>query len=355
MATASVEQVAIDKDRLASADPSSAAPPLGPYFLFSVLLHALILVGLLYYLANLPTIGLPNPERTMEVSIVEHSDDPVTPVFETSDLPQEQAPEFSAAEADPVPPVVPTLAAQAAPLPPSDLPPLPEMAPAPEAALPELPLDPTILGLAAAASPDAAPAAGGAALPLPRPAGATSARARFFDADAIGDSFVFVIDRSASMAHLNALEMAKGELLRSLAGLSTEQRFQVIFYNEGVDRLAVGGGQLTPATDGNIRNAARLLREIKPDGGTNHNVALQAALALEPQVIYFLTDADNMQSDDVAKLTQANRRLSRLVSIHTIQFANGPPDAAAETFRTLALHNNGTHTHVNVQTRAAGR
>ena len=50
-----------------------------------------------------------------------------------------------------------------------------------------------------------------------------------------GNSFVFCIDRSASMSQSGRLAAAKSELLNALKNLDKTNQFQIIFYNDKMD------------------------------------------------------------------------------------------------------------------------
>ena len=63
------------------------------------------------------------------------------------------------------------------------------------------------------------------------------------------------------------------------------------------------------------------LASIVPDGGTDHMLALRAALKIQPEVIFFLTDADLMTNGDVTELL-AEARSTR---IQAIEFGRGIP------------------------------
>ena len=90
------------------------------------------------------------------------------------------------------------------------------------------------------------------------------------------------------------LASAKSELLASLAELGDTQQFQIIFYNEKPTRMNLGRsfGGLVLADEQAKRLAERFVKGIVADGGTQHEAALEMALKLAPDVIFFLTDAD---------------------------------------------------------------
>lgn len=169
---------------------------------------------------------------------------------------------------------------------------------------------------------------------------------RFFDAPATGRSFVFVIDRSGSMAENHALKLARREAATSLRRLAPESLFQVVFYNNRAETSRLDNGRLVRASRPNLLLAERWMESMEPDGGTAHATALQAAFALQPEVIYFLTDAEDMSDEDVNNLTRLNRASRPSATICTIQFGGGPEPEGFHQLRRLAEENDGNYTYV---------
>lgn len=180
------------------------------------------------------------------------------------------------------------------------------------------------------------------------PLGGGRSRTRFFAAEDVGKSFVWVIDRSASMSHRNAIGLAINEIINNLGNLDDDTKFQVIFYHTEFDLIPSQGGNLLPASRANIEKTKDFLSKMTASGGTNHNPALLAAFKLQPEVIYFLTDADMMTAQDVESLTKANRRSRPPATIHTIEFGAGPAVAIDKPLRQLARENDGTYSYVNL-------
>ncbi|MGE3807519.1 MAG: hypothetical protein AB7K24_22885 [Gemmataceae bacterium] len=139
----------------------------------------------------------------------------------------------------------------------------------------------------------------------------------FFQVGTKARSVVYVLDRSVSMGLNGTLEIVKRELLRSLAGLSTDARFQVLFYNSRVEPLQIGFEMgLHTASDENLARLKVKLENLQAEGGTAHLPALRAALALRPDAIYFLTDAADLGAETLHAVCQLNRGTT---SIHTIE------------------------------------
>jgi hypothetical protein len=168
----------------------------------------------------------------------------------------------------------------------------------------------------------------------------------FFGAREHAGSFAYVIDCSGSMATRNALEVAKRELLASLGQLPPDARFGVVFYNLRSTMLADPQGHrgLMAATQGNKARVRAQLAEIEPVGGTDHMLALRAALALHPEVIFFLTDADLMTNSDVAEiLSEAGS-----TRIQAVEFGRGPDLGTSAPLRKLATTTGGSYRYLDV-------
>jgi hypothetical protein len=124
-----------------------------------------------------------------------------------------------------------------------------------------------------------------------------------------GTSFVYVFDRSLSMKGA-ALAAAKRELLASIGQLEPVHQFQIVFYNENPKLMQPP--QLTFAGDAGRRQAESFLAGITASGGTDHMQALKLALKMNPDVIFFLTDADDPQLSE-NDLKEIQRRSSGAV------------------------------------------
>lgn len=196
----------------------------------------------------------------------------------------------------------------------------------------------------------------GALAPAPVPSVATTAgraKTSFFKAEAVGNTFVFVIDRSASMSHRNAMGIAKRELLASLEKLTPDCRFQIVFYNGEPSRLPGTPKELMKASKPNLELARSALDRIQPSGETDHVKALMMAFAWRPEVIFFLTDADSLSQIDANRLTEVNRRSAVPATIYTIEFGSGPTVLQEKSLRSLARKNLGTYTYIDVETASA--
>lgn len=171
-----------------------------------------------------------------------------------------------------------------------------------------------------------------------------------FGIEGQGHKFVYVFDRSGSMdGHGGApLIAAKTQLLGSLADLGSIHQFQIIFYNEEPRIFEPGGrgGQLVFGTDQNKNLARRFVGSITASGATRHVEALAMALRLNPDVIFFLTDADEprMTPRELAEIAQMNRGST----INTIEFGTDPHPEPDNFIVRLARQNGGQHVYIDV-------
>ena len=168
----------------------------------------------------------------------------------------------------------------------------------------------------------------------------------FFGARENASSYAYVIDCSGSMATRGSLDVAKRELANSLGRLPPDARFAVVFYNlyATVFSDPLGRRGMMAATADNKRRVDQQLARIVPDGGTEHMLALRAALALRPEVIFFLTDADLMtQTDAMTVVSEANG-----TRIQAVEFGRGMNTAPTNPLQTLAVKTGGSYRYIDV-------
>ncbi len=182
------------------------------------------------------------------------------------------------------------------------------------------------------------------------PAIGGKARTRLFGIEGEGYRFVYLFDRSGSMGWMNnrPLMVAAAQFLESLDSLERSHQFQIIFYNHKnwIFNPTGDSARLLYATDRNKELAARFVRGMTADGGTEHEGALLAAIALRPDVIFFLTDADEPRLWP-SQLERLRRRAAG-ITIHAIEFGFGPQQNPRNFLVQLAEQNGGRHTYIDV-------
>jgi len=176
------------------------------------------------------------------------------------------------------------------------------------------------------------------------------AQVSLFGIQAEGAKFVYVLDRSGSMGGSGgkALAAAKKELLSSIEKLDRVQQFQIIFYNERPKIFNPTGqpGRLAFGTEQNKAEVRKFIESVVAEGGTEHQDALMLALRLHPDVIFFLTDADDPKL--TARQLDRIDRMGAGVVIHTIEFGTGPQREAENFLVKLAQQSSGEHAYVDV-------
>ena len=176
-----------------------------------------------------------------------------------------------------------------------------------------------------------------------------NATVRVFGAEGTGSKFVYVFDRSISMEGL-PLRAAKHQLISSLDSLGSVHQFQVVFFNHEPQAWDLTGGQsrIAFATDANKRSAKKFVRGISASGGTYRLIALQLGLGMGPDVLFFLTDADDpMLPVDVTRLIHL--ATNRGVAINTIEFGVGQSSSRKNFLTQLAEGTGGQYVYVNTR------
>ncbi|MCR5163624.1 MAG: hypothetical protein K6C40_06365, partial [Thermoguttaceae bacterium] len=102
------------------------------------------------------------------------------------------------------------------------------------------------------------------------------------------------------------------------------------------------------ATKENLIGAERFLSSITAMGGTDHRTALTMALSRHPDVIFFLTDADENETTINAADLERIRKNSMGTQINAIQFGNGPQPKESNWLKRLAEQNGGQFVYLDV-------
>lgn len=178
-------------------------------------------------------------------------------------------------------------------------------------------------------------------------------RTGVFGVEGTGTKFVYVFDRSASMSGYGGrpLAAAKRELVASLADLDDIHQFQIIFYNDRPMVFNPNRPQPPRMLYGNAttkRLAQNFVHAIVAAGGTQHLEALKLALGMQPEVIFFLTDADEpaLTPSQLDSIRRLNARVG--ATINAIEFGVGSPSGRLNFLMRLAKQNGGQYAYVDV-------
>jgi hypothetical protein len=143
---------------------------------------------------------------------------------------------------------------------------------------------------------------------------------------------VYVVDRSGSM--LDTFIHVQQELKRSINELRRSQKFHVIFFNTG-EPLENPPKRLVSAIRAQKDRFFAFLNNVFPEGSTHPERAMRRALAVDPDLIYFLTDGE-FHPGLLGELDKWNA--DRRVRIYTIAFFDR---AGAELLERIAREHGG--------------
>ncbi|MEJ7612892.1 MAG: VIT domain-containing protein [Candidatus Fervidibacter sacchari] len=157
---------------------------------------------------------------------------------------------------------------------------------------------------------------------------------------------LFVFDRTGSMSG-EKIEQAKEALKFCIERLNSDDRFNVIAFNESPDLL---WRDLRLATEGNKREAIRFAEQLTAQGGTNINEALLTALPLladreRPRFVMFLTDGLPTVGETNVDRILANVRKANEAKARIFVFGVGY-DVNAVFLDRLANENGGASIYV---------
>lgn len=122
-----------------------------------------------------------------------------------------------------------------------------------------------------------------------------------------GASIVYVLDQSGSMGRERKLLRAIALIKASLRKLGPDVRFQIVVYDSRATVLRLNRStDLAFATESNLAEAEALMDGLVGEGSSRHVEGLLAGLALRPDVLILLTDADELSPAEVTRVKQTN-------------------------------------------------
>jgi hypothetical protein len=162
----------------------------------------------------------------------------------------------------------------------------------------------------------------------------------FFGTTGTANSVAFVVDMSGSMEG-SRFARARLELIHAIVRLKSTQKFYVVFFNSQTFPLfhPKPATEMVPATSLNKRRATRWINARTPGTSTNADPALRFALALKPDVIFFLTDGE---IPPITQVTAKEQNRAGVV-INTIAFEGRQGEVI---LRAMAEENGGTYRYV---------
>ena len=160
----------------------------------------------------------------------------------------------------------------------------------------------------------------------------------FFGTTGVGESVVWIVDQSGSMAG-EAFEAARLEVLRSMLNLKGGQRFNVVFFDNNHQYL-VDRTLRDASPSGKAAYMRALIDYELGGGGTNPEPAVRDVTeTLKPNIIYLLSDGafKGFGTNTIPKLKEAR------VTVHTIGFRNKAGEAR---LTNIAKQTSGTYRFV---------
>jgi len=164
---------------------------------------------------------------------------------------------------------------------------------------------------------------------------------RVFGVGGEGTKFMYVFDRSSSMTG-HKLQEVKKELLKSFSVLNNNHKFNIIFYNTHFE-VWKPGEQLITANSSAKKEAEKFVQTMTASGGTSHLPPLLEAIKYKPEVVFFLTDGQDLTQVHLEEICQK----SGDICINVIQYDDGH-DGRSEILRQLAYKNRGQYKYINV-------
>lgn len=159
---------------------------------------------------------------------------------------------------------------------------------------------------------------------------------------------VYLCDATGTM--MNVFDSVRMELQRSINNLKEIQQYNVIFFRDQ-QVLAFNDSNLVSATRVNQDKTTQWLDEkVTPAGQTDPFEAIRKAFAMNPQLIYVLTDGfDNVGSYE--KVAEEFRKLNpdKKIKVNTILIESRPDAELRAVMKKISDESGGTFVKLNSQ------
>ena len=193
--------------------------------------------------------------------------------------------------------------------------------------------------------------------------------ATFFGTKASGRRFVFVVDRSISMGYgsedyisrelFNRYDVAKSELLNAIDSLQPHQQFFVVMFahntvpmfgQESVEESGDTDFEMIAATRENKTRFQTWLGDVGMGPGTDPRLALEIAIDMRPDAIFFLSDGEfvserNDQRPKTRDIIQKHIRQRTIVPINTVSLV---VEETIETMKGIANRSEGSFKFITI-------
>jgi Ca-activated chloride channel homolog len=167
------------------------------------------------------------------------------------------------------------------------------------------------------------------------------------ESDLVNKDIVFVLDTSGSMADEGKMEKARNALLFGVRTLRDGDRFNVINF-AGEEHLFED--KLTSVNSDSKRRGEEFVKKLQPNGGTNINDALKAALKQfdssdRPKMLVFMTDGRPTVGESNVEKIIKNAKDIKVDGLRMFTFGVGY-DVNTQLLDKLAEENSGTADYV---------
>jgi hypothetical protein len=166
-------------------------------------------------------------------------------------------------------------------------------------------------------------------------------RVNFVGSSGNATRIVYLCDASGSM--LSVFDPLRRQLRQSVDGLRLPQTFGVVMFNETATRFSP---QLVLANPENKRRLSQFIGDQGAAGPTKPNEAIAQAFAMNPQLLFVLTDG--FDQGDPKEILEQFRRLNRekKVRVNTILLRSTDDAELVQLLKTIATENGGTYREV---------
>ena len=180
-----------------------------------------------------------------------------------------------------------------------------------------------------------------------KPAGPATSLSVFGTGQIEGRSFLFLLDRSASMGSkgLGVVQVARKELTAAIEKLDSYHKFQILGYNQSTTPMKAP--RLLSASKENKLEVPNFINQMAAFGPTNHMAGIISAISYRPDVIVMLTDGGSPGLNE-QELKRIRTECRGQTQIHCVQFGLGPKRHEDEFMGILAAQNGGTFRYVDV-------
>lgn len=142
---------------------------------------------------------------------------------------------------------------------------------------------------------------------------------RFFETEARAQSVGYVVDCSSSMEG-EKFQAVCLKLAESIMHLKRDQGFHVVFFSDSFYPMTGSASpKLVPADSDHKRSILGFLSSARANGGTNPEPALRFMTAVDPDIVYLLTDGE---FSPLSESTYQGFKDANIV-VHTLGFETG--------------------------------